>query len=123
MERRAVLSFLAITAFVIFVVGLRDDRQLRIAVEGGLQFEPATIRLRVRVEPDAANRGLAVGVLSPAFESSSWEDLPGTNARITRWFTYTGLPAGEYTAVAEVVRPGEDHWQTETRFQVLSRGF
>lgn len=102
---------------------LAPNHPISIAVEGRLQFEPATIRLKVRVEPDIHNRGLAYGVDSVDFISSSWEDLPGDRGRITRWATYRDLPAGEYVAWAEVVRRPDDNRQTQARFMVLERGF
>lgn len=113
----------ALSAALLALALLAPAPDVSIAVEGRYGFEPATVRLRVRVEPDSRNRGLAYGVDSADFVSSSWEDLPGERAPITRWATYRDLPAGEYIAYAEVVRPANGNRKADTRFRILERGF
>lgn len=99
-----------------------EEAKLRIAVENAqIQFEPGYVRLRIRVEPDPANRALAVGIVSESFETSSLEQLEGDRARITRWFEYKDVPAGEYWAVAEVYRPSAENWHARTKLTVLPR--
>lgn len=99
-----------------------EDAKLKIAVENAqIQFEPGYIRLRVRVEPDTANRALAVGIIGPDFETSSLEQLEGDNARPTRWVIYKDVPAGEYEAIAEVYRPSAENWHAKAKVIVLAR--
>ena len=99
-----------------------EDAKIRLTVEGArVQFEPGVVRLRIRIEPDPENRGVSVGIVAPAFEASSWEDLPGERAAKTRWRVYTGIPAGEYLAVATVFRSSRRDWHTTAPFTILPR--
>ena len=101
-----------------------EDAKLKVTVEGGrIQFEPATVRLRVRVEPDPQNRALTVGIDSADFSTSSLEQLEGDRAPITRWRTFTGIPAGEYEAIAELYRAPNESVLARDRLTVLGRGF
>lgn len=112
----------AIVGLVLLAVWARDDAKLRIVVEGGrVQMEPAWIRLRIRVEPDALNRALTVALIGDGFETSSLEQLEGDRARITRWIEYKDVPAGVYAVVAEVYRPPEQAWHAEAEVTVISR--
>ena len=88
----------AVLALAAFAYAVADNAPVQIALEGPrVQFEPATIRLRIRILPHASNRGLTVAAISEGFARSSWEDLPGANAPITRWVEYRYVPAGHYT--------------------------
>lgn len=99
-----------------------QDAKLRIAVEGAkIQFEPGYIRLRVRVEPEKANRGLMVAAISDGFETSSYEQLEGNRSPRTRWFTFRDVPAGEYAIIARVDRGAEPVWYARTALTVLAR--
>jgi hypothetical protein len=98
------------------------DKKLSLAVESGrMSFEPAFIRLRIRVEPDAANRALAVGIVGAEFETSSLEQLAGAGAPKTRWREFKGVPAGEYQAVASVQRADGSQTTVTDRLIVLGR--
>ncbi len=57
---------------------------------------PATVRIRVTVAPDAANRGLAVIADSGSFSRSSEVTLEGDRAPRTIIVEYPSLPAGAY---------------------------
>jgi hypothetical protein len=96
---------------------------LIVTVEGGwYKTEPAFVRLRIRVEPDKANRALAIGIESDGFSTSSAKSLDGDRAAITTWVEYRDVPAGHYVARAQVFRPGAadgETWHAETPFQVL----
>jgi len=111
-------TFLAAYIFYSATAG----EKVRVTVEGAImQFEPASVRLRIRVEPDAENRALTVAVLSEGYERSSLEQLDGADAPISRWITYKGIPAGDYEAVAVVYRPNADNWRAAAVFKVLGR--
>lgn len=77
--------------------------------------------MKVRVEPDPANRGLYVVLFSHGYETSSFEQLEGAEAPRTRWREFTNVPEGEYDAVAVVDRGGDDPWQDRARVSVLGR--
>ena len=94
---------------------------LSVTVEGSrIQFEPGYVRLKIRVQPDPANRALTVGIVSAEFETSSLEQLDGDRAPLTRWKEFRDIPAGEYVAIAEVYRPGADLWHAEDHIRILS---
>lgn len=92
---------------------------VRVAVvSGNFLSEPAFVRLRVRVEPDAANRVLTTEIESDDFSTSSDEDLRhGT--RPSRWVDFKNVPAGVYTARATVTRGAERPWRATAGFTVL----
>ena len=113
-----------ITTTVICAALYMDARPLAITVESGrMQFEPAYIRLRVRVEPHPDNRALAVGIVGPDFETSSLEQLDGDKAPITRWRDFKDVPAGEYQAIAHIVRVDGSEDVAQDTVTVIGRGF
>ena len=68
---------------------------VQIAVEGArVQFEPGFLRVRVRVVPHAVNRGVTVAAISEGFARSSYEQLDGLQAPITRWIEWRGVTGG-----------------------------
>lgn len=118
---RACPLLIIVAAIYFLLTAVRDDR-LRLTVEGHqIQLEPGYIRLRIRVEPDPANRALAVGIVGPDFETSSLEQLEGDRAPITRWREFKDIPAGDYQVLSEVYRPSADNWYASTRVLILSR--
>lgn len=76
---------------------------------GRYRMAPATIRLRVIVEPNDANRHLVVVVDGPNFYRSSYEALTGASPR-TRWFDYRDLPGGDYGVGAAVTDAHGEHF-------------
>ena len=101
-----------------------EDRPLAVAVESArIQFEPGFVRVRIRVAPHPDNRALAIGLVGDDFETSSLEELPGDRARVTRWWTVRDVPAGEYRALAEVVRADGSTRQAGDTLTIMRRGF
>ena len=101
---------------------LANEPRVQIALEGPrYQYEPATIRIRITVERDPANRALTVALISEGFETSSLEELAGVDAPRTRWITYRDVPSGGYTVLAEVQRPSKGLLRAVERVTVLSR--
>lgn len=116
---------LVLIVFVVFFLlhAVVEDRKLQIAVESGrISFEPAFVRLRIRVEPHPENRALAVGIVSDSFETSSFEQLDGGSAR-TRWREFRDVPAGEYAAFAHLVRSDGSEAVAQDTITVIGRGF
>lgn len=98
-----------------------DGPNLALTVESSIySFEPAFVRVRVRVEPNAQNRRLTVGLVSDGFSTSSDENLAGDQARISRWLEFRDVPAGEYTAVAYLLRTNADPLTATVPVYVLS---
>ena len=100
-----------------------SNEPVSIAVEGArYQYEPATVRLRVRVEPNAANRELDVALWSGGERAyGSRGQLDGEKASITRWVAYKDVQAGEYIATATVFRQGAEPVQGRSKLTVLGR--
>ena len=82
-----------------------QQAQVQIIVEGGrIHFEPATFRLRIRVEPHQDNRGLTAAAIADGFIiRSSYEQLDDSSPR-TRWIDWPDMPAGEYAVLAQLTR-------------------
>jgi len=119
---RALPLVLIVGAAYFLVWANLEHNKLKITVESGrILFEPAYIRLRVRVEPDPQNRALAMGIVGDSFETSSLEQLEGDRARITRWVDYKDVPAGDYTAVAQLLRVDGTTETVRDSFQVIGR--
>jgi hypothetical protein len=122
------LSWLRACPLVILVAALYfalwasvEHAKLTIKVESAqISFEPGFVRLKVRVEPDADNRALAVGIVGPDFETNSLEQLDAQSP-ITRWREFKDVPAGEYQAVAEVVRADGTSSLASARLVILPR--
>ena len=100
-----------------------SNEPVSITVEGGsYKYEPAYIRMRVRVEPDAANRELDVALWSGGERAyGSRGQLEGEKAAITRWVVYKDVQAGEYIATATVFRQGAEPVQGRSKLTVLWR--
>jgi len=93
-----------------------------VTVESGyFVFEPAWIRLRVRVEPEAENRGLTVALHGDDYDTSSYEQLDGDHAPRTRWVTFKDVPAGVYTVTAIVERAEGRPWRATAGVTVMGR--
>ena len=80
---------------------------MRVSVSGRIFSEPAYVVVKTRIEPHAGNRGLLVALISDGFSTSSFEQLAGSRAPITRWKTFKDVPAGAYEVQAALERaPG-----------------
>lgn len=108
-------------AFYLALAGLANEPRVQIHVESGFQFEPAYVKLKVRVIPHKENRGLTVALVSEGYERSSLEELSGDQAPITRWIEYRDIPSGEYAVIAILQRPPERPILARDRLTVLSR--
>ena len=99
---------------------LANEPRVSLVIESGVfAREPAYVRLRVRVEPDTANRALTTALISDEFETSSLEQLEGAHAPRTRWVQYRNVPAGSYIVSAVVHRPEDRPWRTRATLIVL----
>lgn len=106
----------------LLTVPLQAEEPLRITVESArFQFEPAYIRLRIRVDPHRENRALTVGIVSANFETSTLEVLEGHRAPISRWREFKDVPAGEYEAISELVRSDGSTTLARATFRVIGR--
>ena len=86
-------------------VGIRSQDHLQMKVSPTHWFAPATLRVRVRVEPNANNRALAIVADSDAYYRSSVIELEGDASPRTFWMDFRQVPAGQYR-ISAVLRDG-----------------
>ncbi len=83
---------------------------------------PATVKLTVRIEPDAANRHACIGYDGPAQGRESCRDLDGDRERRTSEHWFRDLPGGWYVAYVGVWKTGQkDPEVVKTSFCVVSQ--
>jgi hypothetical protein len=89
---------------------------VRLAIYPRFQNAPATVRVTLIIERDAANRQACIDIEGDTgySRSSCWEHI-GEGARYQTVIYYPDLPAGRYTAVAEVTRA--DHSTARSRLE------
>ena len=78
---------------------------VRLAVYPRFQNAPATIRVTLVIERDASNRQACLDIEGDTgySRSSCWEHV-GDGARYQTVIYYPDLPAGHYSAIAEITR-------------------
>jgi len=79
------------------------DPLLKLRVSPALSAAPATVRIRLTVAPDVANRAVTVSAVSEDFVRSSQVPLEGDQAPRTIFVEYPSLPAGQYEVRGVVV--------------------
>ena len=75
--------------------GTRAQDPVRIAVSPAFAFEPAFLRIRVRVEPNSTNRSLTIAADSEGDYRSSLIELEGETSARTFFVEFKQVPAGE----------------------------
>ena len=96
---------------------LNAGEQLRMAVSPAQSFAPSNLRVRVRLEPDAQNRRLAVVADSADFYRSSEVQLDGDQAPKTITIEFRGVPGGSYH-VSSVVLDQSGHLRASASQEV-----
>ncbi len=99
-------------------VSVSGSEPLAITANPRVSMAPATITLRVTVEPDERNRLLAVITDAADFYSESEVTLDGENAARQQRFTVRNLPAGEYVVRARITRADDSERVVETHLVV-----
>jgi hypothetical protein len=99
-ETRRVRAGLAGLVALALVVGaappLNAGEPLSMTVSSALASAPATVRVRMIIEPNSRNRALEVVADSADFYRSSLIELDGERAPQTVVVDYRGLPGGNY---------------------------
>jgi hypothetical protein len=103
--------------------GPRALEPVHIAASPAIAFAPAFLRIRVRVEPQAANRTLAIAAESDGYYRRSLIELEGDNNGPRTFFVeFKNVPAGAYELSAVVTNAIGKHVGVATQgVQVLSR--
>ena len=117
---RLVLVLLGVVLALFFSAA--EPAPLGVVVEGPVyRFEPSSVRVRIRVQPDPSNRGLLVKLLSEDYETSSYEQLDGESAPIIRWKDFRDIPAGNYLVIAALIRPPQGYLTARASVFILAR--
>jgi hypothetical protein len=75
---------------------------LTMSVTPSISMAPSTVRIQMRIEPDASNRALSIAADSGGFYRSSTITIDGEDAPRTFLFEYRGLPGGSYVISGEL---------------------
>lgn len=76
---------------------------LLLTVSPRQSFAPATITIRLQVEPAAENRLVRVTLVSADYGTATDIGLEGTSSRKTQApIVYKGVPAGDYEVIAQL---------------------
>ena len=119
---RAPLILTAIVGLVLLAFWARaesDPVQLTV-VSGRVISAPATVMVRIRVEPDPANRVLVLTLTSSGYATRSFMQL-NAQSPVTHWREFQNVPAGQYAIVAEVQRSQGETWLVRDRVTVTGR--
>lgn len=92
---------------------------MAVTVEHGHIFpEPATVRLRVSVEPAPVNRHLWVAIEATGYSAAHYEQLDATSPR-TRIVDFKDLPGGDYGVFIRVQRTRGNDLTARDHFMVV----
>jgi len=81
---------------------LAVDSRISLSIYPSISYAPATIEVRLSIDPDASNRGFNLRIDGEDYGITTERDLAGASAP-KRWtFRYPDLPHGEYEAVLVV---------------------
>jgi uncharacterized protein (DUF58 family) len=89
--------------FLLSVLPVNGGEQLKMAVSPVQSFAPSNLHVRVRIEPNAQNRKLAVIADSTDFYRSSEVPLEGEQAPRTIMVEFRGVPGGSYQVSSVVL--------------------
>ena len=79
---------------------LHGGDSLRISVSPAYSYAPSTLKVRVRLEPNAANRAVEIIVDGDDFYRSSEINVDGEQGPATVELSLRNVPGGDYQVVA-----------------------
>src|SRR5262249_24141628 len=84
----------------VVVLSAAGNEPLTLTVSPTVAFAPATVRVRVRIQPDAGNRRLTIVADGPELYRSSEIQLDGEQAPQTFEMWFRDLPGSDYQVYA-----------------------
>jgi len=102
MTRATTRVMMTVLVVALGATGPKAEEPVRIAASPTFAFAPALLRVRVRVEPNAANRTLTITADSDGYYRSSLIELEGDTSARTFFVEFKSVPAGQYHLSAVV---------------------
>lgn len=106
MRRSAIVAAFLGACALLGAAPLNGGELLGVKVSPAVAIAPASLSVRVTLEPHDANRSLEMIVESSDFYRSSWRQLDGTKAPRVSVFEFSHLPAGAYEVTGILGGPG-----------------
>jgi hypothetical protein len=105
------------------VLPIRGAQTVTVKVTPTTSFAPASVLIRARIEPSAANRSLAIIADGANFYRSSEIPLEGEQAPKTFEFMLKNVPGGEYGVYAVLLdASGHERGRAYQTASVLASG-
>lgn len=114
-----IASVVALTA-LIAPAGLAKD-VVQMHVPGYYYTEPATLLIRILVEPDERNRVLRLEADGERFFRSTEESLEGASEKRVHVIQLRNLPSGQYTVRAQVLSADSVRGTVAQQLTVMGR--
>ena len=116
--------FLILTAVFVGATALPGNAAdlVQIRINGHFFAEPATVQLRVSVEPDQANRTLRIEADGDRLFRSTEVNLDGISEKRLHVVEFKNLPAGAYEVRAEVLSADTVRGTATGELMVLGAG-
>jgi hypothetical protein len=94
-------------------------REPSILADPPVSSEPGWVELKIRIDPEAADRTLTVELDTGEFFRSSQIPLNGAQSLSTYWIRFDDLPAGNYIARVALERNDGAPLTAESTFRVI----
>lgn len=118
---RAAAIFCALLASGCAVDTATESRSIALSLSARVAFEPASLRVKITVEPQADQRLLIVQADSATGYRRSDVQLEGLGGPRTQWVEWRDLGAGDYEVSASVATQREIVARASQKLQILSR--
>lgn len=120
MLQRALLTIVVLLAAAgAGVTAPEKAREPSILADPAVSPEPGWVELKIRIDPDAADRALTVELDSRDFFRSSQITLNGARSLSTYWLRFDDLPAGDYVVRVALERSDGAPLTAVSKFRVV----
>ena len=121
LRRRLIRAAVMVAGLLEPVHPLDSSSRLVISVAPRVARAPATVRVRVDVEPATANRSVNVVVQSVGYYASTHVSLNGEAGPRVNAVAFQGVPAGAYKVSAILSAGSEQVASSEESIEILGR--
>jgi hypothetical protein len=120
MTRITTRVMMTVLLLALAATGPKAQEPVRIAASPTFAFAPALLRVRVRVEPNAANRTLTITADSDGYYRSSLIELEGDTSEKTFFVEFKQVPAGDCKPSAVASKGNGGNVAVATGVRILS---